>query len=269
MGEWDAGEGILQGFCGEGPHWDYRMNCGLRETLSAPVGTCVFHEVQCQVFREEDRTVTYLGRVDENLDHADTRISRQGDQIHVEFLRRTPQTRIHPRMVAGAMDLPHLLTAHDGFLLHASFVEYHGHAILFTAPSETGKSTQAQLWCDHAGAALVNGDRAAVRVMDDKVYACGIPFSGSSPVRRNVTLPLAAIVCLSQAPENTIHPLRGVRAFRRVWEGCTLNVWDRTDMERAAKTVSDVVTGVPVYHLACTPDVRAVELLKQTLEVDP
>ena len=167
-----------------------------------------------------------------------------------------------------ALDLPHILAAHNAFLLHASFIDHEGGAILFTAPSETGKSTQAQLWCEHAGAELINGDRAAVRIAEGTVMACGAPYSGSSPVRRNAKLPLRAIVVLGQAPENKIARLRGVRAFRAVLEGCTVNVWDRSDVELVTRTLTEVITRVPVYHLACTPDVRAVELLKQTMEVE-
>ena len=266
--DWCPGDGVLQGFRVPGPHWDHMVCCRLTDALSPAAGTCIFRSTDRQVFQNGTESITFLGPVRQSLDAADTRISRQGSRMQVEFLRRTPQTTLQPRLLAGALDLPHLLTIHRGFLLHASFIEWDGRGILFTAPSETGKSTQAQLWCDHAGAELVNGDRAAVRILDGKAFACGIPFSGSSPIRRKVTVPLAAIVCLSQAPENTLQRLRGVRAFRQVWEGCTLNVWDRANMDLAARTVSDVITDVPIYHLACTPDLRAVELLKQTLEVD-
>ena len=58
-----------------------------------------------------------------------------------------------------------------------------------------------------------------------------------------------------------------MRAFRRVWEGCTVNTWEREDVEKATRTVSEVVSRVPVYHLLCTPDVRAAEVLKNIMEV--
>ena len=79
-------------------------------------------------------------------------------------------------------------------------------------------------------------------------------------------LPLAGIVYLSQASENSIIRLRGLRAFRTVWEGCTVNLWDREDMAIAMDTVAQITMDVPVWHLACTPDSRAVTLLKHTME---
>ena len=39
--------------------------------------------------------------------------------------------------------------------------------------------------------------------------------------------------------------------------------------QRVISLVTEIVSEVPVYLLACTPDERAVTLLKQTLEGEP
>ena len=39
-----------------------------------------------------------------------------------------------------------VLINHTGFILHSSFISWQNNGILFTAPSGTGKSTQADLW---------------------------------------------------------------------------------------------------------------------------
>lgn len=236
--------------------------------LPEPEGTEVYNCGGLRIYRNGDTILRYLGAVSPYVAGGHTCTRRKGTESTVYFRSSMLTEGITARLFLNAMELPYVLSSHQGFMLHASFIEYEGRAILFTAPSETGKSTQAQLWCDHQAAELVNGDRAGVRVTDGTVCAWGVPFSGSSKVRRNVRLPLAAIVYLSQAPENTVTKLSGFRAFRYVWEGITLNTWDRDDVDLATETLSAVLNRVPVYHLACTPDVRAVELLKQTLEVD-
>lgn len=256
--------GFLTDYLTEPSEPDHSFRVELAVQLAPPAGELIWDQAAFRVYRDSDRLLRYVG--EQNGPYL--RTVRQGRDGVLSFLRdRLPQG-VTGKQLMNALDLPHLLTVHSGFLLHASYIEWQGRAILFTAPSETGKSTQARLWCDHAGAELVNGDRAAVRLIGGEVFACGTPFSGSSPVRRNVQLPLVAIVYLSQAPENSITRLRGVRAFRRVWEGCTVNTWERADVEKATKTVTEVISCIPVYHLACTPDVRAVELLKHTMEVE-
>lgn len=233
--------------------------------LSAPGGSLAFRDPEIQIYRNGSEEIRFVGSTSDDPTRGYLRIGRSGARTTAEFSGSGP---IMDKMVIQAMELPHALTRHDGVVLHASCVIHDGRAILFTAPSETGKSTQAELWCRHRGAELVNGDRAAIRVLGEGVTAFGIPISGSSPVRKNLSAPLGAIVYLSQAPENTITRLRGVRAFRRVWEGCTINAWDRENVDLASKTVSAIIGQTPVYHLSCTPDVRAVELLNHTMEVD-
>jgi hypothetical protein len=101
----------------------------------------------------------------------------------------------------------------------------------------------------------------------EEVLACGVPFSGSSLFCKNVTLPLAAIVYLQQAPKTTVCRLRGAEAFRRLWEGCGINNWDRADVDQVSKTLVQVLTKVPVFSLACTPDESAILALEGVLTI--
>lgn len=267
--EAELGErGLLKEFTAPPGDWQHAYTAAIMDRIEADPGTKVYAQGDFCVIRSGGRTSRYQGGVETGTENATLQICRGEAQTLLQYNRSKLYDRISSRLLIQGLELEHLLTIHDGILLHASFITHGGRAILFTAPSETGKSTQARLWCEHAGAELINGDRAAVRVFDDGIKACGIPFSGSSPVCRNVTMPLAAIVCLSQAPENSITRLGGVRAFRRIWEGCTYNVWDREDVELAVKNVTQIISRVPVYHLACRPDAGAVALLKKTLEVE-
>lgn len=259
-------DGILAGFrsAQTEPEWIYTLQ--VREELELVEGElCASDTDQC-VIRSGDEVVTCFGvsRPDDADAYAMVRRSLRETCIRyrrTEFIRQ-----ISPKQALRCMELPHLLAVHDGVLLHCSWIRWNGRGILFTAPSGVGKSTQAQLWCDIMGAELINGDRAAIRIRNGLGHACGVPMSGSSDVRRNEVMPVAAIVYLSQAPDCRIERLRGVWAFRRLWEGCTVPVWDREDVERITDTVGKIVSQVPVFHLACTPDRRAVELLLETME---
>ena len=63
----------------------------------------------------------------------------------------------------------------QGFQLHASVINWKDKGILFSAPSGTGKSTQADLWKKYEGAKVINGDRALIRKRKRRVY--GLWFS--------------------------------------------------------------------------------------------
>lgn len=260
--------GILDSFFCNREAFELECLVEIVDMLTPVCGERLYQEPSYRVYQTPEGLVRYLGRNDGSPDSAYMRIARRDKTLHVQYCRDMLPEGITHRLLLDGLEAEHLLSRHRGFLLHASWIEHEGAAILFTAPSETGKSTQAELWCRNQGAELINGDRAAVRVFDDGIKVCGIPFSGSSPIRKNKTMPLRAIVYLTQAPTNTISRLRGRHAFQRVWEGCAVALWDREDVELTTQTVSDVIGCIPVYQLDCTPDVRAVELLKAFLEVE-
>ena len=74
------------------------------------------------------------------------------------------------------------LIARDSLILHCAYMVYQGEAILFSAPSETGKTTQANLWEKYRGSRTVNGDRALLGKRDGRWTAQGWPVCGTSEV---------------------------------------------------------------------------------------
>ena len=169
-----------------------------------------------------------------------------------------------------ASELEVLLCRLGAFSLHSSLVRRSfGDAILFTAPSGTGKSTQAGLWEQYAGADTLNGDRSMIRRVDGRWTAFGSPFAGTSGIYRNESAPIRVLVVLRQAPENTIRRLSRAEAFRAIYSESVLPRWHTEAHERVISLVTEIVSEVPVYLLACTPDERPVTLLKTTLEGEP
>ena len=145
---------------------------------------------------------------------------------------------------------------------HASYIEVNGEGILFTAPSQTGKSTQAALWEKYRGAKVVNGDKAAVRI-EDIVTVNSIPFSGTSGICENITVPLKAIVFLSQAPENRVRKMGASEAITALCPNVFADKLVGEEWSQTLNLLLNLVSTVPIYHLACTPDERAVETLEK------
>ena len=152
-------------------------------------------------------------------------------------------------------------------IFHTSYIGWQGKGILFTAPSGTGKSTQAELWRVHRGAEVLNGDKAGVR-LDGIPMAHGVPFSGTSGICRNVSLPLKAVVVLSQAPENTIRRLSPSQAVAALCPNVFVDSVVQEEWQMALNLLLDLAASVPVYALACTPDERAVETLERAMARD-
>ena len=161
--------------------------------------------------------------------------------------------------------LPQLLLPFRALIFHASYIDDHGSGILFTAPSGTGKSTQAELWRIYRGARVLNGDKAGVTLRETPM-AHGLPFSGTSNICENVSLPLRAIVVLSQAPVNTVRRLRPSEAVAALCSNLFVDQVISEEWNFALNLLLDLVASVPVYALACTPYERAVQTLEQVLK---
>lgn len=153
-------------------------------------------------------------------------------------------------------------------VLHAAFVEWRGMGLAFTAPSGTGKSTQAALWEACAGAETVNGDRMAFGLREGRIWGFGIPIAGSSRIFRNRALPLGAVVLLEQGPENAVFRESPARALPFLLSQTTVNRWDGAFMEGVMELLGRLLEQLPVFRLRCRPDAGAVSCLRAALEAE-
>lgn len=159
-----------------------------------------------------------------------------------------------------------LLLQKGRLLLHASCVDTPLGGLLFSGPSGIGKSTQAELWRQYAGAKLINGDRPILSRDEQGWRAWGSPYAGSSRHFVNESCVLRAVVLLKQAKSCTLRRLSGADAFRRVFAGTTVNSWNKSSVQHVCELTERLVLELPVYELSCTPDRAAVELLRAELE---
>ena len=230
------------------------------EELPEPTGNRITKQPTFAVYGLEDGHVRYIGSGEFAL-----RAEHRGRKHFVQVKKNAYTHTIGTKTVLECMAIEHLIARNHGFIFHCSYIDRNGKAILFTAPSEKGKSTQADLWHELRGAEIINGDRAAVRLVDGVLMAEGIPFSGSSTYCENRSLPIKAIIYLGQAPETSIRKMRGYEAFARIWEGVSVNTWDKEDMEKVSHVVQTLAEQIPVFHLPCTPDESAVIALEKML----
>ena len=158
-----------------------------------------------------------------------------------------------------------VVARNNGLLFHASLVEYEGQAVAFTASSGTGKSTQADLWHEHLGAEIMNGDRAFVRRFDTEWRAYGSPWAGSSPYVKNVKAPLAGIVVLKQAPENRIRRLNAAEVMAYLYNNVRYPFWDEEATAVSLETLDALIREIPIFLLECRPDEEAVRITSDAI----
>ena len=173
---------------------------------------------------------------------------------------------INGQMLLSSLDLPYLLLGHRRIVLHAASIEVAGKAIIFSAPSGTGKSTQAHLWETFRGANQKNGDKVALGIRDGICRAYAFPFAGTSGICLDYDLPLCAIVFLRQAKENSIVKLHGITALREFMNNAFGHESIPSYLSQMIDCASGILSLTPTYMLSCTPDENAVLTLENTLK---
>ena len=162
----------------------------------------------------------------------------------------------------GLMTLPYQTVA-----IHSSCIIYKNKAILFLGESGTGKSTHTRLWREHIpGAVLLNDDSPIVRVEEEKIWAYGSPWSGKTPCYKQERYELAGCVRLSQAPYNKIKQLCVLQGYGAIHPSCPPEfAYDSMLYDHVSDFISNLLSRVPFYHLACLPDEEAAHLSCSTI----
>lgn len=145
-------------------------------------------------------------------------------QIYVD--RKFIELTNGPGLLMSSLDIDLVLLLFNRIIMHASVVEYQNQAILFSGPSEIGKSTQANLWKKYMNADILNGDRATIDISKDITNVYGSPYAGSSKIYRNESAPIKAIILLKQGEKNSIRQLVGMELYRNMFPRFSLARWD-------------------------------------------
>lgn len=180
---------------------------------------------------------------------------------------------IHPKRIQGLnidpvftslLALEKRLISKNEIILHCAYIRYNNEAILFSAPSETGKTTQANLWHKYLNSENINGDRSLLTYHNQWI-AQGWPVCGTSEICHNISTPIKAIVMLSQGQNNVVEKLSPAKAFSLLYSQITINKWNTQDHVKAMDIIEQLINNIPVYHLSCTISKEAVLCLQKEL----
>lgn len=262
-------ENFMKFQCTSGsPEYTYRIE--VSDALPRPEGTVSARRPDLTVFCHrtdegtfESRLIGVKGRKDPYACYREV----TEDRAEIALVRdEIKELHIDP-VFTSLLALERRLVKKESMVLHCAYVEYKGEAVLFSAPSETGKTTQANLWEKYRGSRTVNGDRALLGKVDGRWTARGWPVCGTSEVCFNEDVPIRAVVMLSQAEENHAEKLSPGRAFPLLYSQITVNKWNREDHIYIMDLMEDFLGNVPVFHLGCTISREAVECLEKVLAI--
>lgn len=237
----------------------------VEEPLSPPARQPDFISGQIKIWQEPDSDIRlykasfYPGQPDYAMS------CRRGDHVRIS-LYGSVDLLMNPNLkLWNLIHLENYLLETDALVLHCCYSMYRGKAILFTAPSGTGKTTQANIWKRVYGSRIINGDKCILQRRDGTWYACGFPLHGSASECENQSYPIDTIAIVRQAKENRVEKIAPVQKVGLLYTECTVNSWDQSFVDRALNLLMDLARNVQVVTLHCNMEDDAAHTLHRAI----
>lgn len=212
--------------------------------------------------------LVYSIRIQPGVEPHEWFIPIKENHYEVRYLKEKESYIEYSRNLLEIINIEQILNNFNAFILHSSFIKWKNKGILFSAPSGTGKSTQADLWEKYENAEIINGDKAGIRKMDGRWMAYGLPFAGTSGIYKNKKAEISHIIVLRQGKENKLTRLSPRDAFIKLYSETVVHTWDKEFQENIINMITDVVQNVQIYQYECLPDKSAVDFLKEQIIKD-
>jgi hypothetical protein len=161
-------------------------------------------------------------------------------------------------------------------LVHACGIMRHGQALLFTGPSEAGKTTVAHL-CRNGDGIVINDEMVLVSRPDysgNGIVVQSAPIIGGFPSRWDISAPLRSILLLKKGVRTQARPLGRTEAYLQFLRQIITPVYIGQRDSRAVYSLmaefSDEITrAVPVYEFEFNLDSQAIWNAVDELEAVP
>ncbi len=196
------------------------------------------------------------------------------EQLYLDLKKKTIDIFLNPLYVENLSQQSYVLSGVafmqiaelEGYVpFHASAISYDNQAIVFSAPSGTGKSTQRKLWetyLDHIE--VINDDKPMFYKKGRSWLVGSLPFSGKSMLSKDISVPLKAIVFLKQAPTPKLTKLTNVQSIKLMLEN-TYRPMNKNLYHKLLDHLIDIERTHDIYLLEATKEKDTFNLLFNTL----
>ncbi len=149
--------------------------------------------------------------------------------------------------------------------IHSASVIYKDKAVIFSASSGTGKSTQAGKWQRLLGCEMLDGDVTVCREIGGKYYVYGLPWCGSSGMYLNKRVEVGAFVFLKQGSENIVRIPSVMEKIGYVFSSTFSESWNDEMNRRKSDITGKIIENTDIYEFSCNLDDESVEVLKREI----
>ncbi len=240
---------------------DYTIECQLIHPIIEPQGQNIISK-SAYIYRDSKKMIVY----NKKGQHIKQMIEYFHDESKITILI---DPTLHPRPAEAeyimlSMVFMEIAMKHRFISIHGAAIKFQEEAIIFSAPSQTGKSTHASYWDQMFSIEWINDDKPLIRYENDGFTVYGSPFSGKSKRNKNIHCPLRTIIFLKQGKTNHLSSLTD----KEIFEELMINIMRPTeekDWHLIIDDLNQLIKKVPIYRYEATHNNEAARILKSYL----
>ncbi len=150
-------------------------------------------------------------------------------------------------------------------LFHSSAICVNNQAILFCAPSGTGKSTHSKLWLKNfSDVTYINDDKPFIRKKGENFLVYGSPWRGKHFLGENTFAKIKAICFIERAEENSIVEIDEFQAIYGLLNQ-SVRVKEESEVDKLLQIFNEVVANTKIYKLRVNMDDSAAKLARKII----
>lgn len=252
---------IMREYLLGGDEKDMYVKAEIADEIKIPTG-CIIQRPKLSVFKENGYTTAYYsnnqgvyGAIRFDSVYSDCALYLLKDAV----LDNLDYKEIGYLLLG--MLFNYKLTYFNGVSLHGSAIKFDDDAIIFTAPSGVGKSTQAKLWKQKYGnrVTFINDDKPALRFEDGELYCYGTPFAGKEHLNGNTEAKVKAIINVVRGDVNKIEKTGKKESIALMLEETARSMLNGNANRNIFTAIEHILSCTPIYKLTCTKQLEAVE----------
>ena len=220
-----------------------------------------------KVFHPPDGRLLSISKISSDLKTVDFYFGEQEPDALKKWNNLTRGVLFFMRVVQPLIKclMVNIFAGRGGALVHGAGIKIGYTGLVFSGPSDSGKSTLASFFKDYSEASVLTDETLAVFKDNGKVCIQGTPWPGGARISSPDKVALKNIVFIRHGKTNVLIPISSKEAFKQLLPQAILMVWEKSYAEKLTAFLHELSKEIAFFELEFANDKTIIPFLMEEL----